>query len=87
MTFSNSDTFNPLNVEKYSVAGQNIAIMMTSEDWDRNITTSRIAEIALGWFDEYKNGGPHGWMDMINNLTMQQFNNSYVIFLSVFLVF
>lgn len=65
-----------LNVEKYSIAGQNIAIIYTDVEWDRNITSDRVVELSMTWFDEYKNGEPHGWMDMINELKAENFDSS-----------
>lgn len=47
--------------------------MMTSVNWDRIITTDRIADISMGWFRENKNGESHGWMDMINELKVSDF--------------
>lgn len=58
------------------MSGQNIAMMMTSVDWDRKITTDRIADISMGWFNEYKNGEPHGWMNFINELKGSNFDSS-----------
>ncbi|XP_055299403.1 antigen 5 like allergen Cul n 1-like [Sitodiplosis mosellana] len=64
------------NTAKYSMSGQSIAMIMTNVDWDRVITTSRLAEIAMGWFNEYKNGESHGWMDMINQIKASDFDSS-----------
>ncbi|XP_055301718.1 antigen 5 like allergen Cul n 1-like [Sitodiplosis mosellana] len=64
------------NTAKYSNAGQSIAMMMTVVDWDRNMTTSRLTGLTMGWFNEYKNGKSHGWMDMINQIKASDFDSS-----------
>lgn len=49
---------------------------MTNVDWDRNITTDRIANLSMGWFNKNENGESHGWMDMINELKASDFNST-----------
>lgn len=58
------------------MCGQNIALHMTSVDWDRVVTPAGMANIAKGWWNENVNGGSHGWMDMINEIKDSDFDES-----------
>lgn len=40
------------------------------------MSPERVADLAMGWFNESKNGGQHGWMDMINKLKSKNFDPS-----------
>lgn len=40
---------------------------MTSEEAEKS--PENVANMAADWFDEQKNGGTYGWMDMINKFT------------------
>lgn len=55
------------DVDQFKYAGQNLAMSMNSEEAEKS--PDNIASMAAGWFDEQKNGGTYGWMEMIDKFT------------------
>lgn len=64
------------DVDQFKYAGQNLAMSMTSEEAEKS--PDDVANLAAGWFDEQKNGGAYGWMNMINKFTTV--GEGYVIY-------
>lgn len=54
-------------LDQFPEAGQNLAMYMTTGAAPKS--PDNIAQMAASWFDAQKNGGPYGWMDMINTFT------------------
>lgn len=55
------------SVDQFQYAGQNLAVSYTTGEAEKS--PNQVAQLAASWFDEQKNGGYYGWMNMINKFT------------------